>query len=885
MKEVGLLRIEELRTFEGTNLHGRFPAVLMRLNLGAHDGWKTSEDPDFVRRLLTCLPGLVEHHCSVGHHGGFLTRLHEGTYLGHVVEHVALELQKLAGVDVVYGKTRRADRPGVYTLVFECQGTRTGALAGRLAVELIDDLLRGASCDLESRLRELRACADSERLGPTTAAIAAAARQRGIPVMRLDGDSLLQLGHGARQRRVRASMTELASCLAVDLAGDKFLSKAFLADAGIPVPPGEVAQSEEEAVSVARDLGDAVVVKPLDGNQGKGVSLNLREAEEIRLAYRLAANYGRTVLVEKYVPGRHYRLLVVGDRMVAASERFPARVRGDGVHTVRELIERLNRDPLRGDGHEKPLTRVRVDPVMLLCLARNGLVLDSVPEAGRWVNLRDNANLSTGGTAADVTEQVHPANARLAVEAARVVGLDVAGVDLVAPDIGEPLEPGRGAVIEVNASPGLRMHLFPSSGRPRDVAGAIVDWLFPPGTPSRIPIVSVTGTNGKTTVCRLVAHLLRRAGFSVGLSCTDGILINGELLAKVDASGPRSARALLTDRRVEAAVLETARGGIIRGGLGYDESDVGVVTNVSHDHEGQDGIASLEEIAYVKALVVESVRRDGHSVLNADDPFVLEMAHRARGRVILFSAQEENLVLRRHVAAGGRAAGIKGGRLVLWDGRQDIDLVAPTQLPFAYYGKSQANVSNALAAAAAAWALGLSTDLIARGLREFIPGPGDNPGRFNLYHIGGVRVMIDYGHNRAAWRAAIELGRLLNPRRLWGVIGAPGDRLDQNYVELGHVAGLGFDRLVIKEDLDRRGRAPGEVAGLLLRGVLETGFSDRDVEVVLDEAAALVTALEQAMDGDLILVFYERHDRVLGVLEEAFTRPVGRKLETATLHG
>ncbi|MDQ7794408.1 MAG: cyanophycin synthetase [bacterium] len=879
------MRIEDIRAYEGPNIHGHFPVTTVSLNLGIHDGRKTSEYCGFVPRLMAVLPGLRDHFCSLGRAGGFQERLREGTYLGHVVEHVALELQKLAGLDVIYGKTRKGEQPGMYTVIFESRGARAGAMAGRMALELVLALLEGRALELDGNLRVLRAVVAQDELGPTTAAIAAAARRRGIPFLRLDGQSLLQLGQGARGRRLRASLTDRTSCLAVDLAKDKFLSKRFLQEAGIPVPRGLVAADERAALTIAGELRQPVVMKPLDGNQGKGVTLDLRGEKEFRVAYRLAAAYSRLVLVEKFIPGRHYRLLVVGDRLVAAAERFPARVRGDGRHTISELIELANQDPRRGEAHEKPLTRIRVDAVVLLCLARSGLTLDSVLEPGRWVNLRDNANLSTGGSAADVTDEVHPLNAQLAVDVARIVGLDVAGVDLVAMDISRPVTPGQGAVIEVNASPGLRMHLYPSAGRPRDVAGAIVEWLFPPGAPSRIPVVAVTGTNGKTTICRLVAHLLRETGLRVGLSCTDGIFLDRHQLLKADASGPRSARTLLTDSRVEAAVLETARGGILRHGLGYDESDVGVVTNISPDHEGQDGAGSLEDIAYAKALVVERVRRDGHSVLNADDPFVLDMARRARGEVILVSSQEENLVLRKHVAGGGKAAGLKGGRLVLWHGSRDVDLLAATQLPFAHHGKSLPNLANALMAAAAAWALGVGPEAIARGLRGFGPGLPDNPGRFNLHNMGAVRVMVDYGHNRAAWQAAIDLARALNPRRLWGVVGAPGDRLDQNYVELGRVAGGGFDRIIIKEDLDLRGRSTGEVAGLILRGVLEAGVPDQNVEIILDEADALARAIRGAGAGDLVVVFFERHDRVLQTLEQVGGSAVAWEEGTVALPG
>jgi len=736
------MRIENAKVLERHNIHAHVPVAVFQLDLGAYGEWETIHQPEFGRDLLTLLPGLMSHACSLGRAGGFAERVREGTRLGHVVEHVALELQRLAGADVSYGKTRQLDGPGRYMVVYESGSPRASIRAGHAAVELVAGLMTGRPFSVQHAVDAVRSLGEAERLGPTTDAIVRAARCRKVPVLRLDDQSLLQLGLGAHARLLRASLTDRPSCIAVDLAGDKDLTKRLLSGVGIPVPPGRVAESEEDAVAIARNAGTSVVLKPSHGNQGKGVTLDLKGEREIRLAYRLAANYGQRVLVERFVPGRHYRLLVVGGRVVAASERFPPRVEGDGRRTISELIEAANQDPQRGDGHEKPLTRIQVDGAVLLCLSRQGLDLDHMIETGRWVNLRESANLSTGGTAADVTERVHPDNAHMAAEAARVIGLDVAGVDIVTGDIGGPLAASQGAVIEVNASPGLRMHLYPSQGRPRDAAGAIVDMLFPPGTPSRIPIISVTGTNGKTTVCRMAAHILSKAGMRVGMTCTDGIFVEGRLVLKADASGPRSARVVLADSRVEAAVLETARGGIIRSGLGYDEASVGVVTNVSPDHEGQDGADTLLDVAHAKSLVVETIAEDGNAVLNADDPIVRAMARRARGRVVLVSVADDNPWLRQHVAAGGMGVGIRGGHVTLLEGTRRVQLAPTHRLPFAFNGKSRSALGNALLAAASAWALGLSPEVIATALGSFPAGITGSPGRFNLYQMPGERLWI-----------------------------------------------------------------------------------------------------------------------------------------------
>jgi cyanophycin synthetase len=864
------MRIENAKVLERHNIHAHFPVAVLELDLGEYGEWETVGNPGFGQELLKALPGLMSHSCSLGRSGGFAARLREGTRLGHVVEHVALELQRLAGGEVSYGKTRQLDRPGRYLVVYEIGSPRAGIRAGQAAVELVASLMAGCPLPVPPVVDVIRCLGEAERVGPTTEAIIRAARCRGVPVLRLDDESLLQLGLGAHVRLLRASLTDRSSCIAVDLATDKDLTKRLLSEVGIPVPPGRVAVSEADALAAARDAGTSVALKPSHGNQGKGVTLNLREEGEIRLAYRLAVNYGQRVLVERFVPGRHYRLLVVGGQVVAAAERFPPRVEGDGRSNVLQLIEAVNRDPKRGHGHEKPLTRIQVDEAVLLCLSRQGLDLDHVIATGRWVNLRESANLSTGGTAADVTEQVHPENARLAVEAARVIGLDVAGVDIVADDIGEPLAPSKGAVIEVNASPGLRMHLYPSQGRARDVAGAIVDTLFPPGKPSRIPIISVTGTNGKTTVCRMAAHVLNKAGMRVGMTCTDGIFVEGRLVVKTDASGPRSARVVLGDSRVDAAVLETARGGIIRSGLGYDEASVGIVTNVSPDHEGQDGADTLQDIAHAKSLVVETIARDGKAVLSADDPLVRAMACRARGEVVLVSMGEDNPWLKQHLAAGGKGVGLRAGYITLLDGARQVRLDRADRLPLTFNGKSRSALGNALFAAAGVWALGLSPDAIASGLRSFPAGIAGSPGRFNLYEVGCLKVLVDYGHNRDAWRAALDLARSFSPHRLWGVIGAPGDRRSEVLRELGRVAGRGLDRIIIKEDQDRRGRQPGEVARIILEGVMDSGFAPSHTLVILDEVKALEAAMAAADPGDLVIVFYEEHERILQVLERAF---------------
>ncbi len=860
------MRVEGYTFLPGRNIYCCSPVLRLTLDLGKWAEKTTRDFPHLEEKLFALLPGLGEHHCSLNYPGGFRTRVREGTFLGHVLEHMILELQAQAGTPVVYGRTREMGRSGVYEIVVECPQEGVGRKAAHLAVEVLMSLLTGGQpLDLEEALARLRCLRAREGLGPSTAALVAAARKRGIPVQRLDERSLLQLGYGKYQQRILATITAQTGCIGVDIAGDKTLTKRILAQAGIPVPPGQIVEDEEEALAAAVDLGYPVVVKPDNGNQGKGVNLNLTREEDIREACALARRYSPGLLLEKQIPGRHYRVLVVGDRVVAAAERIPARVVGDGVHTVAQLVELTNGDPRRGRGHEKCLTKIKIDRVVEAVLKRQGIGLDYIPPAGTEVLLRENANLSTGGTAVDVTAEIHPDNAFLAVRAAQAVGLDVAGVDMVTADIARPLL-GTGAIIEVNAAPGLRMHLYPSEGEGRDVAGEIIDHLFPPGAPSRVPLISITGTNGKTTTARLVGHILRSRGLRVGMTTTEGVWLDDRCLLRGDTTGPQSARLVLSDPLTEAAVLETARGGILRGGLGYDEADVGVITNISRDHLGQDGLEGVGDLAHVKSLVIEALRPGGCAVLNADDPLVAPLTSRVNCRLIYFSLGEDNVYLRRHLLAGREGVFIQGGRVVVGKGGRVEEVIALGDLPLALEGRARHNVANVLAAVAACRGLGLDIPEIGKALAKFKGDFADNPGRLNLFEMEGYRVLLDYGHNPAAFQAVLQTARGLGARRLVGVIGVPGDRCDELILESGRVAGAGFQRLYIKEDADLRGRAPGEVADLLRQGALTGGIRKDNIEVVLGEVEAVGRALAQAQVGDLVVIFYEELEPLLPLI-------------------
>jgi cyanophycin synthetase len=871
------MRVESIRTLAGPNVYTHRPALLMRLDLEDLSERESREFDGFDERLVALLPGLSTHHCSKGYPGGFAERLRDGTYFGHVVEHVALALMDLAGVGVNHGKTRVAERPGLYHVVVEYKAEQTTRFLLETAVALVSAVLAGEPFALEEKLCEARRLAARTELGPSTRAIVEAAERRGIPWARVGSDSIVQLGWGRHRRFVQAATSDLTSSVSVEIAGDKELTKQLLEQASIPVPRGRVVRTEGEALAAFREACGPVVVKPLDGRQGCGVSLNLTSAEEVARAFHLAREFSSNVLVEELIRGRNYRVLVVGGRAVAASERAACHVVGDGRRTVAQLIEEANRDPLRGEGHEKPLTKIKVDEIVLAHLARTGRTLEQVPEAGQPVFLRESINLSTGGTARDVTDEVHESVRRACERAARAVGLDICGVDLVLEDINAPFFRGRGAVIELNASPGLRMHQHPSAGRPRDAGECIVHMLYPSGD-GRVPLFSVTGTNGKTTVTRMIAHVLSATGLNVGMTTTDGIWVGGEQIAWGDTTGPHSARAVLSDPTVEAAVLETARGGIARRGLGYDWSDVSVMTNVQPDHFGQDGIETLEDIVFIKSLVAERVREGGALVLNADDEHLARLAEdprvsRVGKRVVYFSLREDHVIIRKHLAAGGTAIYLRDGWVVEAEGVERRRLLRVAGVPATMGGTAEFQMANVLACVAACRAHGVSVEQVAAALSTF-RSADSNPGRANLFRLpAGGHVLLDYGHNPEAFRAVCRMVARWEGVRVTGVVGVPGDRSDELIEEAGRAAARGFSRLVVKEDADRRGRAPGEVAELLRRAV-EREAPGRECQVVLDEPEALRRELARLHAREVVVMFYDKLAPLLRLLEERGAAPV-----------
>lgn len=870
------MRIEHIRAITGPNIYSYRPVLVMKLYLEDLTDRESKEIPGFNQQLLALLPGLHEHVCSKGHAGGFVERLEEGTYFGHIIEHIALELTALAGVPTFHGKTRQAEETGCYNVIVEYRAEKGTEALLRTAVKLVEALTKSEPFALDREIAEARRTIAQTELGPSTRTIVEAAESLGIPCQRLDEASLVQLGYGRNRKLIAAAMTSQTSALAVDIASDKDLTKKLLHRAGIPVPRGEIVHSPDEAVNVLAWLHKPVVVKPYNGQQGKGVSLNLYTSLQVEEAFGIASKYSQDVLVEELFLGRDFRVLVINARMVAASERIPAHVVGDGIHSIAELIAIENQHPLRGEGHCAPLTKIVVDEVMTAYLNKNGINLEHIPASETTVYLRENANLSKGGTAIDVTDVVHPAIKRICERAAAVIGLDICGIDLVLPNITEPIKQGGAGIIEVNAAPGLRMHVHPSEGQSRNVGAAIIEMLYPAGTPARIPIISVTGTNGKTTITRLIANLIAQTEQTVGMTTTDGIYLNGELIVEGDTTGPRSAQVILSDPTVDVAVLEVARGGIMRGGLAYDWSDISVLSNIQPDHLGQDGLTSVEDILFVKSLVAERVREGGTLILNADDERLAKLMETPRvskvpKTVIYYSLDPANPKLQQHLAQGGTAFSSSEGWLVEMTGTTQQPIMESAKVAIALGGKAEYQLSNALAAIAAARAFGLSQKLIASTLSTFVST--QNTGRGNLYQVGKGYLYVDYGHNPEAFMAVGKALKALQVRCVTAIVGVPGDRNDEVIRQAGQVAAQSFDQLIIKEDKDRRGRKSGEVPQLLSRAAEEAkpGINSR---VILDEREALKLALKEMQEGEIVVIFYEKLNELMELIDPYSATPV-----------
>jgi cyanophycin synthetase len=865
------MRILDRAIYVGPSLYAHFPVIRLEVDLGPLEEWPSAKlGPAFIDRLIEALPGLHDHGCSYGEPGGFIRRLREdeGTWMGHILEHVAIELQNVAGEPITFGKTRGAGVEGRYHVLYQYEQEDVGLEAGRLGITLLHSLLPpelrpdGAvpgDFDFAAERDEFIRFAQRRALGPSTMSLVRAADERRIPWIRLNEQSLIQFGHGRYQQRIQATITSATSHIAVELASDKEETNRILGNLGLPVPRQRLVQRVEDAVAAAERIGYPVVVKPFNANHGRGISIHLTTDEQVRTAFEVAREHSRSVIVESFITGEDHRMLVIHGELVAVSRRVPGHVVGDGVQTIEQLVEEVNRDPRRGIGHEKVLTRLAFDHQADTMLAKQGYTRDTVAPAGERVFLRSTGNLSTGGTATDVTDLVHPDNIEMAVRAVKAIGLDVGGVDFLTTDISESYKDIGGAICEINAAPGFRMHMAPSEGRARDVAGPVLDMLFPPGSPSRIPIAAVTGTNGKTTTARMLAHIQKLAGHTVGLTSTDGVYIDGQRTVAGDMTGPVATRMVLSDPHVDVAVLEIARGGLLRAGMGVRTCDVGAVLNVESDHLGLRGIETMDELAKVKRIVVE-VARDT-AVLNADDPLCLKMAdYTSADHLCYVTMDPTHPLVGEHIRAGGRGvvleSGIKGQMITIYDHGAHIPLLWTHLIPATLEGRALHNVQNAMFAAAMAFSMGLKLEDIRHGLRTFDTTFFQAPGRMNIFDEHPFKVILDYGHNAAAVEAMCRLvDRLEVAGRRIVVLAAPGDRRDEDIAEIGRIAAGHFDRYLLRRDDQLRGRQPDEVPHLLRDALLAGGVTAGQVLVVPDEQTAIDTALREAQPGDLLLAF------------------------------
>ncbi len=872
-----ILKVNKLR---GPNIWANYPVLEAWIDLEEMKDTSSEMIPGFNERLMGWLPTMVEHRCSIGERGGFFIRLRRGTYMAHILEHVTLELQSLAGTPVGFGRARETNTDGIYKVAIAYKEERLALACLDKAFELIQAAIHDTPFDVTKVVAELKEYAYDVCLGPSTRSIVDAAKSKSIPWRRLNEGSLVQLGYGVHQRRICTAETDSTSAIAESIAQDKELTRTLLRSIGIPTPEGRSVESAEDAWEAAEDIGLPVVVKPQYGNHGRGVATNLQSREQVMAAYNAAREEGRSIVVERHAPGDDYRMLVVGGKLVAAARREPAHVIGDGQSTVQKLIDKVNEDPRRSDGHSTSLSLIKIDAVALGVLLDQGMTPDTIPPVGKKVLIRRNANLSTGGTASDVTDQLHPDVARHAIEAARIVGLDIAGVDIVAQDISQPLQGQRGVIVEVNAGPGLRMHIEPSSGSPRPVGDAIIEMMFPAENNGRIPIISVTGVNGKTTTTRLIAHMVASAGKKVGMTCTDGIYVGGRRIDSGDCSGPQSARSILMNPFVEAAVLETARGGILREGLGFDFCDVGIVTNVGEgDHLGLSDIETIEQLAKVKRCVIEAVHKNGFGVLKANDPLTAEMAEKCKGRVIFFAIDENDPVLTDHRIKGQRVVFVRSGMIIIAEGAEETALTTLDKIPLTHQGRILFQVENVLAGVAACWGAGMSVSQIVIGLESFSAHMDKVPGRFNLLEVHGATVVADYGHNSSSLLAIIEaLGNFPHGHRTV-VYSAAGDRRDIDMIRQGEILADHFDRIILYEDQYLRGRKPGEISAIFKRG-MDSGKRVKEVYDFIGWEKAFEHALTLIKAGDLMLLQADTIDDTVQYLQRAMEHnQLGREID------
>lgn len=863
------MKIEKIQSLRGPNIWSvqRKKLIQMRLDLEDMEEKPTNKISGFRERIEAMFPTMIEHRCSEGVRGGFFSRIDRGTWMGHVIEHIALEIQTLAGMETGFGRTRETKTPGVYNVVFSYVEESVGMYAAEASVRIAEALIAGTDYDVQADIQKMREIRERVRLGPSTGSIVDEAVARDIPWIRLGTNSLVQLGYGINQMRFQATITCKTSNIAVDIACNKEETKRMLDMASIPVASGGICVDEEDLEMVIKKIGFPIVIKPLDRNHGKGASINVQNLEDAKAGLAHAKNYSRRVIVEKFITGFDFRVLVIDNKLVAAALREPAHVKGDGVNTIQQLIAETNKDPRRGYGHENVLTEITVDRDTTDLLTKKGYDLNTVPAKDEIVYLKSTANLSTGGTSVDVTDMMHPENIFLCERIARVIGLDVCGIDIMAPNLTQPLKETGGCILEVNAAPGFRMHLAPSEGLPRNVAAPVIDMLYPPGKPSRIPIIAITGTNGKTTTTRLIAHMVKNNGFRVGFTTSDGIYVQNHMMEKGDTTGPISAEYILKDPTVEFAVLETARGGILRSGLGFSRCDIAIITNIQEDHLGLQDIHTLDDLARVKSVVVRSVKKDGWAILNADDEHCMKIAQDLSCQIAYFSMDENSPKARELSKEGKIVAVYENGFITIKRGEWKIRVERATHIPLTMGGKAKFMIANVLAAALAGYLHGFKTEDISLSLQTFIPGAAQTPGRMNIFEFKKFKVMIDFAHNPAGYRGIEEFLSNIEATKKIGIIAGVGDRRDEDIKECATIAARMFDHIIIRQEKHLRGRTEEEIIGLIMEGIQESGSSVTH-EIITKETEAIKHAISTAEEGSFITALSDVVTNAIEIVQE-----------------
>jgi cyanophycin synthetase len=870
------MKVLKIQALRGPNIWSvnRKKLIQMRIELEELEQLPTNKIEGFQERLEAMFPSMIEHRCSEGVRGGFFSRVEEGTWMGHVIEHIALEIQSLAGMETGFGRTRETKTPGIYNLVFSYTEESVGMYAAEKAVAIAEALISGAGYDLAADIKKMREIRENVRLGPSTESIVDEAVARDIPWMRLSTNSLIQLGYGVNQLRFQATITCKTSNIAVDLASNKEDTKRILEAASVPVAPGGICENEEDLDNTIGKISYPIVIKPLDGNHGKGVSINVTNWQEAISGLAHAKKYSGRVIVEKLIPGFDFRVLVIDNKLVAAAKRIPAHVVGNGKDSIQQLIELTNLDPRRGYGHEKNLTQIDIDRDTLDLLEKHSYTLDTIPAKKDTVYLKSTANLSTGGTSIDITDMIHPENIFLCERISRLIGLDICGIDIMAKNLTQPLKENGGVILEVNAAPGFRMHLAPVEGIPRNVASPVLDMLYPPGKPSRIPIIAITGTNGKTTTTRLLAHIVKNNGFKVGFTTSDGIYIQNHMMEKGDNTGPISAEYVLRDPTVEFAVLETARGGVLRAGLGFSRCDIAIVTNIQEDHLGLDDIETLEDLARVKSTVVKSVKKDGWAILNAEDEYCVKIASELKCNVAYFSLDEFNPLIRRYCKEGKTVAVYENGFITIKKGEWKIRVERATHVPLTFGGKAKFMIANTLAATLASYLWGFKTEDISISLQTFIPSVAHTPGRMNIFEFKKFKVMIDFAHNPAGYRGVEDYLHSVESANKIGIIAGVGDRRDQDIKECGHIAARMFDHIIIRQEKHLRGRTEEEIINLLLAGINKC---EKKVtyEIIPKETDAIKHAINCAQEGTFITALSDVITNAIDIVQQFLEKEDG----------